>query len=107
MIIRGEIEINDSPCITWLFGMGIFCIVAGLIIGLIMSPMIFFNPSLFPLIFFNTFSVIGYIFIGTSLFLKYFKSNWRHQKLDTTTHFNSLRDYVEEEKKKEDQPCEE
>lgn len=107
MIIREEIEINDSPGITWLFGMGIVCIVAGLIIGIIISPMAFFNPILISLIFFNTFSVIGYIMLGTSLFLKYFKSNWRQQKLDTTKHFNSFRDYVEDKKYIEDQPSEE
>ena len=107
MIIRGEIEIKDSSGITWSFGMGIFFIVAGLIIGIIMSPMAFFNPSLIPLIFFNTFSVIGYILLGTSLFLRYFKSNWRQQKLDTTKHFNSFRDYVEDKENIEDQPSEE
>ena len=107
MKIRGVTEINDSPAITWLFGMGIFCIVAGFIIGLIISPMAFFNPILIPLIFFNTVSVFGYTFLGTSLFLKYFKSNWRQQKLDTTKHFNSFRDYVEDKKSIEDQPSEE
>ena len=107
MIISGEIEISDSSCTTWLFGMGIFCIVAGLIIGIIISPMVFFNPILIPLIFLNTYSVIGYVLLGTSFFLKYFKSNWRQQKLDTTKHFNSFRDYVEDKKNIEDQPSEE
>ena len=104
MIIRGEIEIKDSSGITWSFGTGIFFIVAGLIIGIIMSPMAFFNPILIPLIFFNTFSVIGYILLGTSLFLRYFKSNWRQQKLDTNKKFNSFRDYVDDKKNIEDQP---
>ena len=107
MIIKGEREIKDSSGITWLFGMGIVFIVVGFIIGIIMTPMAFFNPILIPLIFLNTFSVIGYILLGLCFFLKYFKSNWRQQKLDSTKHFNSFSDFVEDKRNIEDQASEE
>jgi len=63
-----------SSCSRWLIVSGIFCLGAGIFIGFTMfgyGPM---DPLLvIRALFFNFYSIIGFLFLGLGLILLYFK----------------------------------
>lgn len=84
----------------WFIYIGIFCIIAGVIVGFI-SITYGINDILLILnfVFLNTFSIFGYIFLSLGLFLHYFKliRNKRDQKLKPKTQkFSSFKDFVQD-----------
>ena len=93
-------------CREWFIHMGVFCIVAGIIVGFILLGYGPTDPLLIISIFFlNTFSVFGYIFLSIGLILQYFKIRLHkhEQKLKPQTQkFSSLKDFVEDKVNQED-----
>lgn len=93
-------------CSSWLISMGIFCIGAGIFIGFTLFGYGPLDPLLgFRAIFFNTYSIFGYIFLGLGLILLYFKRRLRNyeQTLPQTQTNNSPNDFTEHQISQEDQ----